>query len=310
MKKIFFVLVSAVIVSCGGKKDTIFEGQKTYSRGFELYQKGDYKKAKEELKKAIFKSEGLTTQQILEARFALADSYYNREEYIDAIAEFEEFIMLYPTSDKIPEALYKLAMSYMMISPDYRRDLTYVKKAQEKAEEIIYNYPNSKFVGAAKEIIKKANEIKAKHTLYIAQTYENYGKPYSASVYYSEVYDKYKDYVEADYVAYKLAYNLMRVDFQYYTEVDKYKNQIKDLEKQIAVEKDIEKKNVLINRKKVLEDHIQVLKERIEKSRDRAKEIIALFPKAFPNSPYLSKLKEVEKESRVDNFLKKINIFD
>ncbi|MCX7760352.1 MAG: outer membrane protein assembly factor BamD [Hydrogenothermaceae bacterium] len=310
MKKVIFVLVSVAVASCGGKKEAIFEGQKTYNTGLELYQKGDYKKAKEELKKAIFKSEGLTTQQILEARFALADSYYHREEYIDAIAEFEEFIMLYPTSDKIPEALYKLAMSYMIISPDYRRDLTYVKKAQEKAEEIIYNYPNSKFVGAAKEIIKKANEIKAKHTLYIAETYEKYGKPYSASVYYSEAYENYKDYIEADYVAYKLAYNLMRVDFQYYTEVENYKNKIKELEKQISVEKDIDKKNAFINRKKVLEDHIQVLKDRIEKSRDRAKEIIALFPKAFPNSPYLSKLKEVEKESKIDNFLKKINIFD
>ncbi|MEZ0323643.1 MAG: outer membrane protein assembly factor BamD [Hydrogenothermaceae bacterium] len=310
MRKVFFISVLIILVSCSSKKEAIFEGQTTYTKGFELYQKGDYKKAKEELKKAIFKSEGLTTQQILEARFALADSYYNREEYIDAIAEFEEFIMLYPTSDKIPEALYKLAMSYMMVSPDYKRDLTYVKKAEEKAQEIIDSYPNSKFVGAAKEIIKKANEIKAKHTLYIAQTYEDYGKPYSASVYYSEVYDKYKNYVEADYVAYKLAYNLMRVDFQYYSEVENYKKQIKDLEKQISMEKDPEKKNVLINRKKVLEDHLQVLKDRIEKSRDKAKEIIALFPKAFPNSPYIPKLKDIEKGSKVDNFLKKINIFE
>lgn len=309
MKKILFALAIVPIVSCASKK-TVFEGDQTLSTGLQLYQKGDYKKAKEELKKAIFKSEGLTPKQIMEARFALADSYYNREEYIDAIAEFEEFILLYPTSEKMPEALYKLALSYMMVSPDYRRDLTYVKKAEEKAQEILDSYPNSQFVGGAKEIIKKVNQIKAKHTLYIAETYEKYGKPYSASIYYTEAYEKYKNLLEADYVAYKLAYNLARVEYQYYKDIQNYREKIKQLEKEINAEKDIEKKNILINRKKLLEDHLNTLMDRITKSKERASEIVQMFPKAFPNSPYISQIKDIEKESKVDNILKKLNIFE
>lgn len=297
------------IISCA-QKGTVIEGEKTLSTGMQLYQKGDYKRAKEELKKAIFKSEGLTPKQIMEARFALADSYYNREEYVDAIAEFEEYILLYPTADKIPEALYKLSMSYMMVSPDYRRDLTYVKKAEEKAQELVDTYPNSKFAFGGREIIKKAGEIRAKHTLYIAETYEKYGKPYSASVYYSQAYDRYRDYLKADYVAYKLAYNLSKVEHQYYGEIENYREKIRDIEKQIAQEKDIEKKNSLLNRKKILEDHVNVLKDRIIKAKERAKEIVDFFPKAFPNSPYLSQLREIERESKVDTILKKINIFE
>lgn len=309
MKKIAFLTLSIAIMSCAGKQH-IYEGEKTYNLGLELYQKGDYKKAKEELKKAIFKSEGLTTGQILQARFALADSYYNREEYIDAIAEFEEFVSLYPTSDKMPEALYKLSVSYMMISPDYRRDLTYVNKAEEKAQEIIDNYQNSKYTAGAKEIIKKVYQIKAKHTLYIAQTYERYGKPYSASLYYSEAFDKYKDYLEPDYVAYKLAYNLMRTEYQYYPEMENYKNQIRDIQKQIDLEKDTEKKNTLINRKKIIEEHLEVLKDRVTKSKEKGKQIIDMFPKAFPGSKYTSNIKELEKESKIDNFFKRFNIFE
>lgn len=309
MKRIVIGFALISLASCA-QKEVVVEGEKALSTGVELYNKKDYKRAKEELKKAIFKSEGLTPKQIMDARFALADSYYNREEYIDAIAEFEEFILLYPTSDKIPEALYKLSLSYMLISPDYKRDLTYVKKAEEKAQEILDNYPNSKFSAGAREIIKKANSIKAKHTIYIAQTYEKYGKPYPASVYYSEAYEKFKDYIQQDYIAYKLAYNLSKVELQYYHEIESYKSKIKDIEKEIDKEKDTEKKNILINRKKLLQEQLDVLLDRIKSSKEKAKEIVELFPKAFPDSPYASKIKELEKESKVENFLKRFNIFE
>ncbi|WP_028951241.1 outer membrane protein assembly factor BamD [Sulfurihydrogenibium subterraneum] len=306
MKKIVFLgILSAFMFSCGSKTE-VYIGQEKLSKGLTLYQKGDYKKAKEELKNAIFKSEGLTPAQLMEARFALADSYYNREEYVDAIVEFEEFIALFPTSPKIPEALYKLAMSYMFVSPDYKRDLTYVNKAEEKAQEIIDSYPDSKYVAAAKEIIKKVNEIKAKHTLYIAETYEKYGKPYSAAVYYQEAYSKYKDYIQKDYVIYKLAYNLINSQYQYTHEIENYKQQIKELEKKIDQEKDLEAKNVLINRKKLLEQHLNNLIERINNSKEKAKEMIASFDKAFPESPYKQQMKNLENESKLQNLLKKL----
>ena len=311
MKRFVVFLISGlVIASCADKGQKLYEGQEKLSKGLELYQKGEYKKAKEELKNAIFKSQGLTPDQIMEARFALADSYYNREEYIDAIVEFEEFIALFPTSPKVPEALYKLAISYLFVSPDYKRDMTYVNKAQEKAEEIISSYPNSKYIKAAKEILKKVNEIKAKHTLYIAETYEKYGKPYSASVYYQEAYTNYKDYIEKDYVAYKLAYNLINAENQYVGEINELRQKIKELDKKINEEKDLESKNILINRKAILEQELNVYLTRIEESKQRAKEIIENFPKAFPDSKYLAEVKNLEKSSNLQKLLRKLDIFN
>ncbi|PMP63239.1 MAG: outer membrane protein assembly factor BamD [Sulfurihydrogenibium sp.] len=306
--KVFSVLISsALLFSCGSKTE-FYVGKEKLSKGLQLYEKGDYKKAKESLKEAIFKSQGLTPTELMEARFALADSYYNREEYVDAIVEFEEFIALFPTSPKVPEALYKLAISYLFISPDYKRDLTYVDKAEEKAQEILDSYPNSKYVGGAKEIIKKVNEIKAKHTLYIAETYEKYGKPYSAAVYYQEAYTKYKNYIEKDYVIYKMAYNLIHAEDQYQQEIQNYREQIKELDKKIDQEKDLESKNVLINRKKLLEEQLNYLIERINTSKEKAKELIASFDKAFPDSKYKDEVKNLEKESKLQNLLKKLNI--
>lgn len=307
MKKIVPLLcLSVLIFSCSSKTE-FYVGKEKVSKGLELYKKGEYKKAKEELKNAIFKSQGLTPTELMEARFALADSYYNREEYVDAIVEFEEFIELFPTSPKVPEALYKLSMSYLFVSPDYKRDLTYLNKAEEKAQEILDSYPDSKYVGAAKEIIKKVNEIKAKHTLYIAETYEKYGKPYSAAVYYQEAYNRYKNYIEKDFVAYKMAYNWLKAEDQYKSELENYRQQIKELDKKIDQEKDLESKNVLINRKKLLEEQLNTLIERINSSKERAKEIITSFDKAFPDSKYKDLVKNLEKESKWQNLLRKIN---
>ncbi len=306
MKKFLVMAVGLVFIASCSSKQELYLGQQKLSTGLNLYQKGDYKKAKEELKAAIFKSQDLTPAQLMEARFALADSYYNREEYVDAIVEFEEFISLFPTSPKIPEVLYKLAMSYLLVSPDYKRDLTYVQKAQEKAEEIISSYPDSKYVKSAQEIVKKANEIKAKHTLYIAETYEKYGKPYSASLYYKEAYSKYKDYINKDYVVYKLAYNLTNVEKQYDKDIQDLKDKIKELDKEIQQTQNLEEKNILINRKNILTQELDTYLDRIKQSKEEAKKLLEAYPKAFPESKYLKETEDLEKENMIQKFIKKI----
>lgn len=306
MKKFLIVSVGLVFIASCSSKQELYIGQQKLSTGLSLYQKGDYKKAKEEFKAAIFKSQDLTPTQLMEARFALADSYYNREEYVDAIVEFEEFISIFPTSPRIPEALYKLSMSYLLVSPDYKRDFTYVQKAEEKAEEIISSYLDSKYAKAAQEIIKKANEIKAKHTLYIAETYEKYGKPYSASLYYKEAYSKYKDYINKDYVVYKLAYNLMNVEDQYTKDINDLREKIKEVDKEIEKTQNLEEKNVLINRKNILTQELDTYLDRINKSKEEAKKLFEVYPKAFPDSKYLKGTEDIEKENSLLKFIKKI----
>ncbi len=306
MKKFLIILIGLIFIASCSSKQELYFGQQKLATGLNLYQKGDYKKAKEELKAAIFKSQDLTPTQLMEARFALADSYYNREEYVDAIVEFEEFVSIFPTSPKVPEALYKLAMSYLLVSPDYKRDLTYVKKAEEKAEEIITSYPDSKYLKAAQEIIKKANEIKAKHTLYIAETYEKYGKPYSASLYYREAYSKYKDYINKDYVVYKLAYNLMNAEYQYTKDIETLREKIKEVDRDIQKTQDLEEKNVLINRKNILIQELDTYLDKINKSKEEAKKLLEAYPKAFPDSKYLKETQDIEKENSLLKFIKKL----
>ncbi|MDQ7055428.1 MAG: outer membrane protein assembly factor BamD [Persephonella sp.] len=105
------------------------------------------------------------------------------------------------------------------MSPSPDRDLTYIRKAEEKAEEIIDNYPDTVYARKAREIIKKVRKTKARHLIEIADLYEHLGKYYSASVYYNMVFDDYPDQIEKDYIIYKIAFNLANTDQQYADEI-------------------------------------------------------------------------------------------
>jgi outer membrane protein assembly factor BamD len=298
MKKILIAFVSAgLFFSCAEKA---VKKEQVLSRAFKLYEKGEYDDAKEYFKKAIYEAQNMTTTDIMKARYYLANIYYLQENYIDAIVEFEEFLSLFPTAPQVPEVLYKLADSYLKVSPSPDRDLTYVRKAMEKAEELIDSYPNSVYVEKAKKIIQKCRKIEATHLIEIADLYEHLGKHYSASVYYNLVYDDFSDQIQKDFIEYKIAYNLANADKQYTDEIKEYMQKIKELEKKIDQEKDIEKKNVLLNRKKLLEDHLNKLKNRIRKSRERARAILKHALDRFPDSKYRKDmedlLKNLEKE--------------
>ena len=299
MKKVLVGVVSAgILFSCAQK----VEKKDVMSKAFSYYKKGEYSDARKYLKEAIYKAEGLTTKELLQLRYMLANTYYLDENYVDAIVEFEEFLMLFPTAPQVPEVLYKLADSYLKVSPGAERDLTYVDKAIEKAEELVENYPDSVYAKKAKEIIKKATLIKAQHLLEIAQLYEHLGKYYGAYKYYQKAYDEYSDVLDTKKIEFKIAENLLKLPYQYKEKIKVYESRISMLEEKIKNEKDIQKRYVLSNRKQLLEKHLDTLKDRIKKGREKGIAILKYIIENYPDSQYAEKaknlLKEVEKSKQ------------
>ncbi len=291
MKKLFIILIGLfILVSCAQKE---FYSKDVYYQGIKAYQKGDYEKAREYLKKAIYKAENMTIEDVMNAKFALADSYFKEKMYVDAIVEFEEYISMYPTAPNIPEALYKLAVSYLEVSPDYQRDLTYSEKALEKAKDIIVNYPDSKYTKKAQEIIKKVKQKEVKHYIDIADLYHHLRKPYSAAFYYRYILKKYPEYINKEEIKYRLAVNLINAKIQYENQIENYKKDIEKLNDKISEEKNIEKKNVLQNRKKLLEDQLFTLEKRIKESFLEGKEILQEISKG--NGKFSQKAKSLLK---------------
>ncbi len=274
MKKAWLILVGLVLIVSSCSKPEYFVDKKVYYRGIELYKKGEYDDAKDYLKEAIYKAKGLTTEELMYARYYLANIYYKDENYVDAIVEFEEFLSLFPTSPLVPEVLYKLADSYLKVSPDPDRDLTYSKKALEKAEELISKYPNSKYTKKAKEIIKKVKNMEIKHYENIAYLYNRLGKYFSSARYYQYILDEYSDYVDKNRIKFLKAKNLLKVKYQYEDEIKKINKKLKEIDRKIREAKNQEEKKVLQNRKKLYEKHLDRLLNRIREGKREAIQIL------------------------------------
>ena len=276
MKKFIFLLLIlnfTILVSCGEKE--YFVPKKVYYKGIKLYEKGNYEDAKDYLKEAIYKAKNLKTIELMKARFYLANTYYKDENYIDAIVEFEEFLALFPTSKYVPEALYKLADSYLKVSPDPDRDLTYMRKAYDKAEELVENYPKSPFVKKAKEIMKKVKLLEVKHYLSIANLYEHLGKYYGAVRYYQYLLDNYSDYIDKKKILKLKARNLLKLRLQYEDELKETAEKINELKRKIKLIKDEEKKKVLQSRIKVYQEYRDKLLKRITDGKKEAQNILS-----------------------------------
>lgn len=295
MKKVWLIFVGLLLIVASCSKPEYFVDKKVYYRGIELYKKGEYDDAKDYLKEAIYKAKGLTTEELMYARYYLANIYYKDENYVDAIVEFEEFLSLFPTSPLVPEVLYKLADSYLKVSPDPDRDLTYSEKALEKAEELVSKYPNSKYTKKAEEIIKKVKNMEIKHYENIAYLYNRLGKYFSSARYYQYILDEYNDYVDKNRIKFLKAKNLLKVRYQYEDEIKEINEKIKEIDRKIKEAKNPEEKKVLQNRKKLYEKHLDKLLNRI---REGKKEAIQILKELAKNPKFKHQAKSLLLEVR------------
>ncbi len=273
MKRWLVLLIAVSLIGCSQKE---FYSKDIYYKGLQAYKNKDLDTAKELLKKAIYKSKGMTTTDIMLARYLLANIYFQKKQYVDAIVEYEEYLTLFPTSPKVPEVLYKLAVSYLKIAPGYERDLTYVRKAEEKVQELIFNYPDSPYAKKAEKLLSQIKQIYIKHYLAVADLYYHLNKYYPAAVFYQLVLDKYGKYLtetQKQNIKKHLIQALSNVDKQYEEEINDYKEKIAKLQKKISEETSQEKKKVLKNRLNLYKQQLQTLLNRIKESKEKAKKL-------------------------------------
>ena len=145
-KKIVFLLL-LLVVGCA----KITEEKRAqlaldaYSQGMSAYSRRDYKEAINKLSEALKYLENLSPQEIKSAKYTIAESYYLRKDYINAIVYLEDFLFYYPESPEAEKVYFMVVDSYMKVAPDAYRDQSYTLKAIDKAKEFLTKYPNSPY---------------------------------------------------------------------------------------------------------------------------------------------------------------------
>ncbi|MBN1466764.1 outer membrane protein assembly factor BamD [candidate division KSB1 bacterium] len=159
--------------------------------GMRLFEKGNYFDAKTQFRIVTLSHSGSLIAD--KAQFYTAECHFNMKEYILSASEYERLIKVYPNSEYVDDAKYKLGLSYYKLSPKYSLDQEYTLSSIVHFQEFLEDYHTSDLVPEVEKYLlearnKLAQKVYASADIYRKMTY--YG---AANIYYSKVLEEYYD---------------------------------------------------------------------------------------------------------------------
>lgn len=144
--------------------------EELFNRTVEMYNSKEYKDA---INSLLFLRENYPQKVAYQSRITLylADSHFHQKEYPEAIANYEEFIKLYPTSPDTPYAYFQIGMSNYKQKRTYDRDATFVRKALKNFKKVLEISPPGILVNESIRMIALCKRELAMHDLFVADFY-------------------------------------------------------------------------------------------------------------------------------------------
>ena len=194
-------LISLVVLTgCSSLKDTIdkFLGveegdtaEELAWDGMDAYESGKYLKAIEKFQK--IKDYYPFSKYAILAELKIADAHYQREEYEEAIFEYENFERLHPRNEAIPYVIYRTGRSYFNQIDTIDRDQSNATKALETYLRLIRQYPNDAYAGMAKSDMLACYQSLSGHEFYVGVFYYKNKNYQAAKSRFTAVVKKYPD---------------------------------------------------------------------------------------------------------------------
>lgn len=185
MVKIFaLVLAFALMVSgCSilglGSKVRDKSPEDLMRDGLSSFDKADYTKAIESFQK--IKDRYPYSKFAIYAELKLADSYFKRDEFDEAIEAYRDFERLHPKNTAIPYVLYQQGMCNFTRMNTIDRDQTYTELALKDFRRLEGQFPDDIYSLRAKRNIRKCLTNLADHELYVGCFYYKVNQ-YSAAL--------------------------------------------------------------------------------------------------------------------------------
>ena len=172
MKKTVIVFLALLLIAPGcswfkDKKEKTAE--QLSSEGLKSFEKGKYTDAIESFEK--LKDWYPFSKYAILAELKLADSYFHRGNYEDAVYAYEYFESLHPRNDAIPYVIFQMGMCHFkeMTLPD--RDQTATQSALDNFERLVREHPQSSEAARALEYVKICQENLARHDMFAGAFY-------------------------------------------------------------------------------------------------------------------------------------------
>lgn len=181
MKHFLYIFTTLVLLTSCSEYQKVLK-QNDIKPKFDLanrfYEEGLKEEKNRKLTKAIKLYEQIlpTIQGKPQAEIVLfntANAYYRVGDYLISGYKFERFAKAYPSSQKIEEAIFKSAESYYFESPRYSLDQIDTKKAINKLQVYINEYPDGDYFDQANEKLQELRFKLEKKYYEIAKQYHH-----------------------------------------------------------------------------------------------------------------------------------------
>ena len=177
--------ICVIVAACGEKKVSLDpkaqSDKQLYEIGLNHLKEEHYEQAREAFR-VVF--DNFTSEYRILAKLGYADSYFQQStepNYLLAIQEYQDFISLFPFSQKACYAQLQIGNAYFKMVEKPDRDQTTTRKALDEYRKVVDNYPNCEHYKQAYENLVHCYALLAEHEFLIARFYQKTGK-HGASV--------------------------------------------------------------------------------------------------------------------------------
>jgi outer membrane protein assembly factor BamD len=161
------------------------------SEGMEDFRKGKYEEATEIFQK--IKDRYPYSKFALEAELRMADSLFNRDQYLEAFDAYGEFEKLHPKNPNIPYVIYQRGMCHFNQISTIDRDQSNTLKAKDEFERLVRRFRRSEYANMARRKIRECYINLAEHELYVGNFYFRLKKYRTAMSRYLYLIENYPD---------------------------------------------------------------------------------------------------------------------
>ncbi len=167
----------AVLLLCGcgtmkgwfAKKKTDKPPDVMAEEGIKQLKKKNYEDAIETFEK--LKDRYPYSEQALLAQIKVADAYFYKKKYDEALQAYKEFEKLHPTNKAVPYCIYRQGLCYYRQRTTIDRDQTFTTKALAEFKRLKQKFPESEYIPKAEVYMAKCRQDLAAHEFYVGEFY-------------------------------------------------------------------------------------------------------------------------------------------
>jgi len=161
------------------------------TEGIENFERGNFEAAKDAFQK--LKDRYPYSKYAILAELRMADAMYEKGDYEDAYAAYDEFERLHPKNPEIPYVIFQRGMCKFRQMTTFDREQGQTLKAKEEFERLIRRFPRDEYAQVARKNIRKCLIYLAEYEFYVANFYFKMEKYEAALARYTYLIENYTD---------------------------------------------------------------------------------------------------------------------